>query len=1325
MSPGATMSRASTALRALLLPLPRARPAAAATAAATAAAGTRAANGLNAGRLALVSRRMGDLRGAAAVCAAGGAGASDGVVEVQLRVDGMVCDGCSSRVEETLAKMAGVKKVHVDLEKGLATIEVEAGSQTDALAAAEPLAEAVKGLGFEAALHFGQAEECLEDEGDGGTAKAVLTRAGWAQQVPRGHQMDLRLLLLLVAAAAVAAPAAAAPHWGPQWPWPDPAAPGARKRIDAGWQLTLDALWNHSRSTIGFCLGNSQYKAQRVLALSWPFPLPVSNDTSDALCSNTTRIDAHLCGPQEIEDYYKFMLLTEDLEKTPDNAWCSAAAGQPACSPGFFDANLDNRPGAGAPQQPHACCAGFFCPSELTCMIPCPMGSFCPLAWPAPPPDKFKGKGGAADASWCAPYAYKQRPDLGCGGADKWRIIPGAAFPATRWQAGSGGIYCDGGSYCPNTTSSERCPEGHFCRQGSVEPHRCPPGVACPEGTELPEQNYTGVTVDAALLCMLWLVLFLSRQYSRVLQHLSQKERLRIIWGAQPRITVVSATAARSAALSRPTSRNSHSRSHSLAGQVGGAAGGEAGADGGASGSATGLLRLVTRRGSRRGGGGAKVGQVWAAWTGPGGEGEGGYERLPEEGPPRVAGRPRRSASGGSSGGSDAVELSPPRRPLSAGGASPHARMSSVDCEEGLTPRHLHSIMVARQSQLLASPLGSVHAGTGTPLHVEFEGLGLRLHSCGKSVLAGVTAQLAASHTTAIMGPSGAGKTSLLLRLSGKAGAYGEQTGVVRVNGRPDKLERWRQVMGFVPQDDIMHSSLTVYENLLFSACYRLPARCTREQRLWHVERALSVLQLEDVRDELVGDEESRGISGGQKKRVNVGLELVADPLLLFLDEPTSGLDSSSSKALLAALQAVARDGVTCAAVIHQPSWESLLLFDDLLLLGKGGGVSGMFYGPVTGMQPYFEGLGFIFPLQQNPADACMDIVSGAALRPGQASAAELFDFWSDHCGHGGSAAQGLAASPSVDSLAGRNGAVLQRGRGDGSFELGVRKAHSSAVGLAGVNPSGSARADARRVTPGFWPQFVWCLGRAMAKRSRQPLAIFTNYCIIGLTGMTLGLISDRGRDTIMHFAVSITYSVVALGLMSTVGALGTFSTDRTVFFREAASGLNRTAFFLALDTFDHVSTVLRASVYFVMYYSFAGPRAVIWQMLLVSVFITYSCTGLAYLLSQVMEPAAAQLAAAVLALINTLIARQQHARGLVRLAQWTSFARWGLEGYVIAESNKLTGVWLLARCADLVGLEYDVRRFGACLLALGGLGLLFRAAALLAMISLHRDKQR
>jgi hypothetical protein len=98
------------------------------------------------------------------------------------------------------------------------------------------------------------------------------------------------------------------------------------------------------------------------------------------------------------------------------------------------------------------------------------------------------------------------------------------------------------------------------------------------------------------------------------------------------------------------------------------------------------------------------------------------------------------------------------------------------------------------------------------------------------------------------------------------------------------------------------------------------------------------------------------------------------------------------------------------------------------------------------------------------------------------------------------------------------------------------------------------------------------------------------------------------------------------------------------------------------------------------------------------------------------MEPSAAQLSAAVLALVNTLIARQGQPGPLLKLAQSVSFARWGLEGYVIAESNKLVGVWLLARCADLENLRYDVRRYGTCLLALFGLGLAFRAAALAAM---------
>ena len=107
--------------------------------------------------------------------------------------------------------------------------------------------------------------------------------------------------------------------------------------------------------------------------------------------------------------------------------------------------------------------------------------------------------------------------------------------------------------------------------------------------------------------------------------------------------------------------------------------------------------------------------------------------------------------------------------------------------------------------------------------------------------------------------------------------------------------------------------------------------------RLELLEHAIQVLGLVDIRHSLIGDEEVRGISGGQRKRVNIGIELVADPAILFLDEPTSGLDSTASKQVIQGVQRVARDGVTVAAVIHQPSYETFCMFDDLILLAKGG----------------------------------------------------------------------------------------------------------------------------------------------------------------------------------------------------------------------------------------------------------------------------------------------------------------------------------------------------------------------------------------------------
>lgn len=117
--------------------------------------------------------------------------------------------------------------------------------------------------------------------------------------------------------------------------------------------------------------------------------------------------------------------------------------------------------------------------------------------------------------------------------------------------------------------------------------------------------------------------------------------------------------------------------------------------------------------------------------------------------------------------------------------------------------------------------------------------------------------------------------------------------GRVMFGGRVDGVEQLPSEVGFVPQDDILHEDLTVYQNLYFSAMLRLPRDMPHETKLNLVEDVLSILNLHGVRDQKVGGAGTeRGVSGGQKKRVNIGLELVAYPRLLLLDEPTSGLDA-------------------------------------------------------------------------------------------------------------------------------------------------------------------------------------------------------------------------------------------------------------------------------------------------------------------------------------------------------------------------------------------------------------------------------------------------
>jgi energy-coupling factor transporter ATP-binding protein EcfA2 len=163
------------------------------------------------------------------------------------------------------------------------------------------------------------------------------------------------------------------------------------------------------------------------------------------------------------------------------------------------------------------------------------------------------------------------------------------------------------------------------------------------------------------------------------------------------------------------------------------------------------------------------------------------------------------------------------------------------------------------------------------------------------------------------------------------------------------------------------------------------------------VNEIISSLGMVHVANSVIGNEEERGISGGQRKRVNIGMELVAEPSVLFLDEPTSGLDSSTSFDVCYNLRNFARQqGLTVAAVIHSPSPATFKQFDDLLLLGKGGRV--VFMGPRDKVYDYFKACGFTCPPEESLSDFFMDVVSGLvasefdpAFKP-----VDLFDYWTN-----------------------------------------------------------------------------------------------------------------------------------------------------------------------------------------------------------------------------------------------------------------------------------------------------------------------------------------
>ena len=628
-------------------------------------------------------------------------------------------------------------------------------------------------------------------------------------------------------------------------------------------------------------------------------------------------------------------------------------------------------------------------------------------------------------------------------------------------------------------------------------------------------------------------------------------------------------------------------------------------------------------------------------------------------------------------------------------------------------------------------------------IDISFDALGLQLKAGGRSVLNGVTGNLRHGRVCAVMGPSGAGKTTFLTALCGKA-SYGILSGDVRINGTPGLLtdRQYKHLVGFVPQEDIMMRDMTVEENIAYAALTRLPAAWPTEDKLAFADGVVDLLGLTDIRDSVIGDETVRGISGGQRKRVNIGIELAADPTVLFLDEPTSGLDATSSMEVCAALRRIADMGLTIALVLHQPRFEIFRTFDDLLLLGKGGKT--VYQGAVSDALPYFEAaLDLRCPERVNPADFMLDVVGGDVPREWRAlhpdwTPASLFDAWvTEREARTAAAAAARAALTGAEAEGAEYLERLTRSR--------LPPAHDP-ISFPGLVFRVLRRSLLQQVRhPGIVAldnllAMVSALFLAIvyfgtpSYSAPQPIEVFQG-CPDAVAGACQVCLAEMG-DSLLNRGVM---TIIAISLTGVATFLRVFGPERVVYWREASAlpqPRHTIAYFVGKDLAAVPQLLVGPLVFTMAYFALTTPRASFGEYYSVFFTVYWCASGFGYLTAILAPPSLAQLLGVTAIFGNAMFAGGQPTLPAMnnkfiplRYLPNVSYMRWALEAAYVAEVNNYAEVVALQglSLADMVNSNfgYLLTAFNRNIAIVFCIGILLRVGALVAMLLKDNDRKK
>eukprot|EP00644_Phytophthora_capsici_P012393 jgi/Phyca11/572042/estExt2_Genewise1.C_PHYCAscaffold_460122 len=386
-------------------------------------------------------------------------------------------------------------------------------------------------------------------------------------------------------------------------------------------------------------------------------------------------------------------------------------------------------------------------------------------------------------------------------------------------------------------------------------------------------------------------------------------------------------------------------------------------------------------------------------------------------------------------------------------------------------------------------------------------------------ILKNVSGRCASGQLTAVMGPSGCGKTTLLDILADRISS-GTIQGDIHLNGATRNVKTFRAVTSYVAQEDSLLGSFTVLETLEMAARLSLPSFIKHQAIVERVQKVLDEMGLRVCEHTLVGDVFRKGISGGQKRRLSIAIELLSDPSILLLDEPTSGLDSASTHNVMQFVSRLCQENKTVICTIHQPSSLVYEMFSNVVILTAGETV---YFGPRTQILAHFSASGYSCPMYMNPAEYFISLVN------------------SDFDGHAD--IKKLINSYSTSSMA-------------TNVAQAIENDAASVSNAAPVIP----------VSPSAFRQFVVLMQRNSLNNVRNPGIYWVRLAMYTMLSFMVGTMYLSTNDDISEEdMVPLLFYVQAFLVFMSVAVLPFFIEQRAVFLRERAnSGLNVLSFALS-----------------------------------------------------------------------------------------------------------------------------------------------------------------